>query len=372
MIRLLLVEDSTLDAAATRRALRGHNVEIHVATTLAAAREAARAGTWDVILSDHKLPDGEGLELVADGKGTPLVLVTGAGSELLAVAALKAGASDYVVKDVAGAYLKLLPATIDTALANARVQAELRHTHEELQNQLNKLRMINTELKAFASRVSHDVRAPLRRIRTFVDLIVQEAPHLSREVSQMMDILVRQVDELDTITRRLLEFSRGGGIVQVQPIDPSALFELVTRTLSVDIEEASATIAVGPLPAQILGDPPLLELVFQNLVGNAIKYRSKERPRIDIEHALEAGVHVFTLRDNGRGVDPGEASRLFEPFYRGSRTADVWGTGLGLSTCHRIIDAHGGSIRFAAVDGPGACVEVRLPAAGPGAPAGEL
>lgn len=359
--KLLLVEDNPLDAAAAKRALRGTAIDITHVTSLAEAVSALADSSWDLVLCDYKLPDGHGIELLAQPGARPLILVTGGGNEELAVAALKAGVSDYIVKDVAGAYLKLLPATIDGALSTARMQRELAHTHEALTSQLERLRTINTELKAFASRVSHDVRAPLRRIRTFVDLIVREVPHTSKDVASMIDILLQQVDELDATTKRLLEFSKAGGNVEGQTFDARALIERATQRLSVDIEEAGARLEFAENMPRMYGDPTLLELVVQNLTSNAIKFRGCDPLVVCFTCHEQGGSNVLLVTDNGRGVDSAEADRLFEPFFRGSRAGDVQGTGIGLSTCRRIIEAHGGKIRFVPVDGTGACVEVVLP-----------
>lgn len=364
MIELLLVEDCPLDAAATRRALRGTGIELTVATTLAEARQRLTGGSIDIILVDYKLPDGVGLELLPYTRGRPVVLVTGGGNEGLAVAALKAGAADYIVKDTLGAYLKLLPTTIDTALEAWRVKQELQRTHAALQSQLERTRRINRELKAFASRVSHDVRAPLRRIRTFIDIIVQEGPAVPGGISSMFDILVRQVDELDATTKRLLEFSKAGGDIDGCPLAPRDLIEVATQRLSIELQESGGSVVVDDLPASIYGDACLIELVLQNLTANAIKFRAEQPPVISFSgHTDASGASILRVRDNGRGVRADEADRLFDPFYRGHHEQETLGSGIGLSTCRRIIEAHGGWIRFTAVEGPGACVELCLPPA---------
>lgn len=363
MVALLLVEGCPTDAAVMMRALQDAQFDVTVTYTVNDARTKLRAPSWDLVLARETLPDGHGISLLEPSNGPPLVLVTEEEREALAIMALEAGALDCIVKDARGTYLQRLPTTLRRVLTTWQVERDRQRSIEDLKGQLERARVINDDLKVFASRVSHDVRAPLRRIRTFVDFIVQQTPNTSAEVSSLFDMLVAQVEELDATTKRLLEFSTAGGDVEKQWTDLGALIRRATERLSVERDACNASVIYGEMPEHVYGDPILLELVIQNLVANAIKYRAQERPPVISFSGSQTseGACIVHVRDNGRGVTLPDAERLFAPFTRGRDCTEISGSGIGLSTCRRILDAHGGYVRFIPSPAPGACVEVCLP-----------
>jgi signal transduction histidine kinase len=136
------------------------------------------------------------------------------------------------------------------------------------------------------------------------------------------------------------------------------LADEVASDLRAGLDQASATLVVGELP-EVQGDPLQLRRVLQNLVANAIKFRGEATPRVELSALRDSAEWVVTVRDNGRGVDPAQASRIFGLFARAS--PDSEGLGIGLAMCRRIVEAHGGRIWVEAADGGGSAFRFTLP-----------
>ena len=148
------------------------------------------------------------------------------------------------------------------------------------------------------------------------------------------------------------------GELALESVALDRLMADVAEDLRPGLEDAGATLEVGDLP-EVEGDPRQLRRVFQNLVGNALKFRAEAPPRVEISAFRGAQEWVLTVRDNGLGVDPGEASRIFGMFSRLDPGVD--GLGIGLAVCRRVVEAHGGHIWMEAVEGGGSAFRFTLP-----------
>lgn len=247
----------------------------------------------------------------------------------------------------------------------AREQERL---NRALKRQSQDLKRSNDELRLFASAASHDLKEPLRKIRTFGDILLTEnAEQLGEDGRRYVDIMVDGAARMSRMIEGILAYSRAGlhGI-EVSPVDVGELWNMVCSDLEIQIDEAGATIEIGAMPT-VEGDPIRLQQVLQNLLSNALKYRSPARPlmvKVAAElrdHGPAGEVCVLTVADNGIGFDPQYATAIFEPFKRLQGRRQTEGIGLGLALCHRIIRLHNGSIEAEGDPGTGATVRIVLP-----------
>ena len=202
----------------------------------------------------------------------------------------------------------------------------------------------NRELEQYAQVTSHDLQAPVATIRMYGEL-------LERRVGQTEDPQTRQLltgirssaDHMATLIRDLLQYSRvGRGRTVRDQVDAQAVVSRALENLAGPIGERSAQIQVGNLP-EVVGDAGQLCQVFQNLIGNGIKFSAADEPRVGITATIEDEFARFTVSDNGVGIDPEEAERIFDPFHRSAPSA-YEGTGIGLAIARKIVAHHGGRI----------------------------
>ncbi len=220
------------------------------------------------------------------------------------------------------------------------------------------LRRSNRELQQFAYTVSHDLRAPLRTVEGFLELLDRRhGTYFEPEAREFVGLAVNQVEWMQQMIQGLLDFSRvetrGRSL---SPVDSSAVLERVLDSLRKDLVEHQVTITTGPLPV-VMADEVQLSLVFQNLLDNAIKFRDgATRPRVHIAAERRDDLCLFSVRDNGIGIpsDRGQSERIFQVFQR-LHPADAYpGTGIGLALCKRIVERHGGRIWVESAPGEGA------------------
>jgi len=201
----------------------------------------------------------------------------------------------------------------------------------------------NQELEQFAYVASHDLQEPLRKVASFTQLLSQRyAGQLDERADQYIGFAVDGARRMQDLINDLLAFSRVGRIEQpLGDVDCGALVERVRADLASSIEESGTTIEAEPLPT-VRGDAGLLRLVFQNLIGNAIKFRGEAAPVIRISARRDDGFWSFRCEDNGIGIDPEYADRIFVIFQRLHPRSSYEGTGIGLAMCRKIVEYHGG------------------------------
>jgi len=245
---------------------------------------------------------------------------------------------------------------LDT-LADQVVDAlELRRISRELQSS-------NEQLERFAAQVSHDLRNPLAAIAGFVELAA-DSPELA-DAPQAAAALGRAeaaAERMSALIGDLLSFAKlGGAQPRRQPVDLADLVEAVREDLQGEIAGTGAEITVHA-DIDLIGDPTLLRAMLQNLVGNAIKFTWADgrAPRIAVSAETMPGALRLTIDDNGPGVPVEQRERVFELMERGT-TEEPTGLGIGLSTCRRIVDSHGGTIGIDAAPTGGARSWVVLP-----------
>ncbi len=220
----------------------------------------------------------------------------------------------------------------------ARKQAE-----EEVAARSAQLRRSNEELLQFASMASHELQAPVRMMERYTRLLQEEhGGQLGTSGDEMIGIVVNAARRLSSLIDDLLALSRVESREQrLETVSAEGLLERTLANLQEAIEESGAAVTHSPLP-EIEADPSLMVQLLQNLVGNAIKFRGAEAPRVHVAARRGPREWIFSVRDNGRGIDPGEAESVFTIFKR--LHPEVPGSGIGLAICRKIVERHGGRI----------------------------
>jgi PAS domain S-box-containing protein len=235
---------------------------------------------------------------------------------------------------------------------------------ELLAEQATALQQSNEDLQRFAYTASHDLQEPLRMIGIYSQLLVaKHADRLDQDSQQFAHFISTGVERLRALIRDLLEFSRLTSEEQhlSEPVDCHAILGLALQQLQLRISETNAWITFDRLP-RVLGHETRLLQVFQNLIGNALKY-CETTPRVHITAQREGNYWRIAIRDNGIGISQEHLDKVFGLFHRLHNQAQYPGTGIGLASCKRIIEQHGGRIGVESVPGQGSTFYFTLPAA---------
>jgi PAS domain S-box-containing protein len=255
-----------------------------------------------------------------------------------------------------------------------RAEEELRRAHDELELRVQertaelsatvaRLELVNAELQEFAFVASHDLQEPLRKIQTFCDLAQKRcAPVLDSTSKDYLDRVVNSASRMRQLLSDLLQFSRVA--TRPEPFKKIDLVKIVQEAADVfeaSVKETGCQIEVENIPA-IEADESQMSRLFQNLIGNALKFRSAETPVIKVYGKLDGKrICEIFVKDNGMGFDPKYAELIFKPFQRLHGRREYDGTGMGLAICRKIVERHGGSIRAESEVGKGSTFIIRLP-----------
>ena len=251
----------------------------------------------------------------------------------------------------------------DLARAFNSMADSLEASSEALAERSRELERSNRELEQFASVTSHDLQAPLATISMYAQLLEQRHAEDLNGGQQLVEGINAATVKARTLIRDLLEYSRAGrGELLNDPVDMKELADEALEMLAGPIEQSGATVTVDELPV-ILGDPRKLRQVFLNLISNALKF-TEGAPEVLVSAEIQGATAIFAVEDNGIGMDPGQAERIFQPFHRLHGEEDYPGTGIGLAVCERIIEQHGGRIWAQSAPGEGSTFRFTLPVAG--------
>ena len=242
------------------------------------------------------------------------------------------------------------------AIANAQLHAQVTRQSEELSRS-------NRELEQFAYVASHDLQEPLRMVSSYVALLGRRyGGELDERADKYIHFAVDGANRMQRLIHDLLAYSRVGTQgAELIPTDTAPVLRETLSNLELAIEDSEAQVVFSDLPS-VMGDPSQLRQLFQNIIGNALKFRSESRPRVELDAKRDGDQWTFSIRDNGVGFDQRYAERVFGVFKRLHRNADIPGTGIGLAICQRIIDRHGGRIWAESKLGEGSCFYFTLPA----------
>jgi light-regulated signal transduction histidine kinase (bacteriophytochrome) len=248
-----------------------------------------------------------------------------------------------------------------------RTESVLRKLNEELEQRVEErtaeLQRSNQELGQFASVVSHDLQEPLRMVRSYVELLAERyRGKFDTAADEFIAYAVEGATHMQQLIADLLEYSRAQTHgTEFTATSCDEIVEYVLSNLRTAISESGATVTYDPLPTLPV-DVSQLRQVMQNLLSNALKFRGQEPPRIHIAAERRGDNWVFSVRDNGIGIDQKQADRIFVVFQRLHTQQAYPGTGMGLAICRKIIERHGGRIWVESEMGKGATFYFTLPA----------
>jgi two-component system sensor histidine kinase/response regulator len=374
-LRILYMEDDPGVAHLIQKRLERTGYVVHIARDGEEGLSMCIPGAYDLLIVDQNMPVHDGLDVIrilAERDCLPpTIMITGGGSEMIAVEAMKLGARDYIVKDVEGGYLELLPAVIAHVLAQQRLLVEKQRaeaqrdaTLQALREYASELEARNQELDAFAHTVAHDLKGPLSTGIGICSLLHDNWPELSAEqIDQLLQNIVRVTRKMDNIVEELLLLaSVRKEEVEVTQIDMGAIVAGAQERLAHMITKHEAEVIVPDTWPAASGYGPWIEEVWTNYLSNAIRYGGRP-PRVELGASLEPDHRVrFWVRDNGAGLTPEEQSRLFTPFSRLEQVR-VKGHGLGLSIVRRIVEKLGGEVGVESEVGQGSVFSFTLPGA---------
>lgn len=245
----------------------------------------------------------------------------------------------------------------------ARSRAEIAEAHEQALEQAEELRRSNRDLEQFAYVASHDLQEPLRKVASFTQLLQKRyGGELDERADQYIEFAVDGAKRMQRLIQDLLGFSRvGRSVGEDVEVDLAAACATALATLDTAVEESGAVVEVGDLPV-VLGQQTLLVQLFQNLLGNAVKFRDPTRaPRVSVGAVRRDDGWELWCADNGIGIDQQYADRVFVIFQRLHAKDAYDGTGIGLSLCKKIVEFHGGEIWLDTTVPEGTTVRWTLP-----------
>ncbi|HXB05833.1 MAG TPA: ATP-binding protein [Puia sp.] len=336
----------------------------------------------DLLLSDAMMPRLDGFQLLkcvrqsAELQATPVILLSARAGEEAKVEGLEAGADDYLIKPFAAREL-LARVEANIRIAKERMAAmkeyagkleqAVRRRTQELRNLNQSLERSNDDLQQFAHVASHDLKEPVRKIRTFNGRLIDEYANLLPAEAQVFLQKIQQATaRMYAMIDGVLNYSVLTGSEQlIEVVDLNAVVDQIESDLELVIKERNAKILRAELP-RVEGAPVLLYQLFYNLLNNSLKFaKPGDTSLITIESRLTEGggkrIAELTITDNGIGFDPEQAARIFETFVRLNSKDRFEGTGLGLSLCKKIVERHHGSIAATGMLNRGASFVIRLP-----------
>lgn len=367
-LRVLLVEDDAADRDLILRELGKGEFEIvcEVVQTADEFRQRVRTNCPDVVLSDYNLGQWRGTEaleiLREEGLDIPLILVSGALGDVTAVECIKQGVTDYVLKDS----LARLSVALRGALKDKKAREDRQRAQESLAQKVEELASSNRDLEQFAYVASHDLQEPLRMVAAYTQLLADRyRGKLDDQADKYINYAVDGAARMQSLIHDLLALSRVGR--QETELKNTNCNEVVTQAvkdLQASILESGAVINVGSLP-WLKANETQLKQVFQNLIGNAIKFRGSRSPVIDIAAQRQGANWIFSIADNGIGISPEHAENVFIIFNRLHTRTEYPGNGIGLAICKKIVERQGGKIEALPRDGGGTIFRLTLPAGRP-------
>jgi len=365
-IKILICDDSPADRKLVRAYLQQGKDSAFLIQEAGREEEIQNAlekGGIDLVIMDILMPDKSGMEWlkeIVEKRMAPVVILTGFGSEEIAVQSIHEGAVDYIPKSSLTRE-KLLGA-IKLALERwRRINAE-----EELKKHMKELERANRDLEDFTSTVSHDLKMPLRAIQAFNQLLIEDyAGTLDETGRDYLNKVKEAVERMAALIEDLLKLSRvGRKFTEVEKIDLNEVVEEIKSDLSARIEERGGEVVViGKLPT-ISTQRIWMKELFMNLIDNGLKFNKSKKPRVEVSceeitavikfiREISTGDWLFKVKDNGIGIDEKDQGRIFNLFERLHSQSEYEGTGAGLAICKKIVNELGGTIHVESKLGEG-------------------
>jgi two-component system sensor histidine kinase/response regulator len=379
-VNILMVDDQPENLIALEAMLEGLGQHLISARSGRDALRALLTVDAAVVLLDVKMPDMDGFETAElirsreRTRNTPIIFLTAADrNEALALRGYAVGAVDYLIKPVIPELVRSKVAVfVELAKKSQQLsrQADQLRRSEQAARELADARAVlvedleqkTREMETFSYAVSHDLRAPLRRIDGFSRALLEaEAGRLHDRSADFLERIRQATVDMSELIDGMLALSRvARADLRVRPVDFSTIAEAVAAQLRESDPARSVDVVIRP-DVEGTGDPQLLRVVIQNLLDNAWKF-TRTRPAAHIEFGTlhQHSDPTYFVRDNGVGFETAYADRLFKPFQRLHPAREFEGTGIGLATVHRIIQRHGGRVWAESTPGEGATFSFTL------------
>ncbi|SIO18165.1 sensor histidine kinase [Vannielia litorea] len=349
-LRVLVIDDDAGDRKLVRRLIgqRDGDTEVQEAASGAEAT-ASDMPEPDMIFLDYLLPDGKGVEFIAPlaqrWPRAAICMMTGQGDEEIAKESIRRGAIDYLPKRNISA--PALGRVIETGCKLARMRWQIDEQRDDL--------------SVFSEVLVHDLKAPIRSMRFLVDKLNEDlAEGRDTDVQRDVQLIGKSADRLNDLVISLAGHVHFDRECVAEEITAAVLIEDASQSLLAEIERTGARICAQG-DARLTCHAPQIVQLLQNLIGNAIKYAGANPPRVTIRCTEEAEAVQLSVADRGIGVPPEYRQTIFEPFKRLPVAAAIPGTGLGLATCRKIVERHGGRIWCDDSVTEGTIIHVRLP-----------
>jgi signal transduction histidine kinase len=367
--RILLVDDNADMRDYVSRLLAKRYAVVAVSNGSEALASAV-AEPPDLILSDVMMPGLTGFELVEalrqkpQTRTIPVILLSARAGEESTVEGLAAGADDYLVKPFTAREL-LARVGAHLAMRKRRAEAEqaLRESEERLRRSNNELERVNADLEQFAYSASHDLQEPLRQVAIYSELLEKRFGNkLEGKGLEYLGYCVEGAHRMEMLIRDLLAYSQAAKSpnAAVEIVDINEVLAGVEKNLASAIDESGAVISGSDLPA-LWGDAVPFTHLFQNLISNALKYRSERPPRIVVSARKDGGSWLFAVQDNGIGIPKEFQTQIFGIFKRLHNKNEYPGTGIGLAICQKVVERYGGRIWVESEVGQGSTFFFTLP-----------
>lgn len=362
-IRVLMVDDDEEEFILVNRHLMKAAAESYAvewADSFEKALVSLDCDVYDVYLLDYNLGDRTGIDLLRvmreRGCTRPVILLTGQGNPEVDRRAMELGAFDYLEKGAVAP--ALLDRSVRYAIENYRAREELRLANEALEQRVAErtaeLHRSNTQLQRFAEIVASDLQQPLQALRQYVSDGDKIGP-LS------LDAIFLSIRNMELLVHLVLNYARTRDQrTPFVPIDLTKTIDEIYDEFASRFEDSGAQLVCHDLPS-IQGDPRLVKGLFENLLDNALKYRGRRPPEIEVSAVQHAGMWICQVSDNGVGIPGEEANEVFLMFARGGQHGDVPGVGIGLALCRKIAEYHGGRIWVDSGKTEGTTVSISLP-----------
>jgi signal transduction histidine kinase len=382
--KILIVDDAPYNLLALEVVLKDMGADLVRAYSGKEALRHLLKDEFAVILLDVQMPGMDGLETAvmirerALSRYTPIIFLTAAGrTETEIFQGYETGAVDYLLKPIIPEILRqkvrVLVDLFQMNMENKRLNFELQEANRDLERRVQDrtaalkaqsldLARSNRELAQFATAASHDLQEPLRTLSHYLQLLGKNTRgRLSVDDQEIFGVVLDSAKRMRQLIIDLLAFSQiGVGERKLGQVDCGALVEKVLDQIKEMVEERGAKISVGPLPV-LNAEPVLLGQVFQNLIGNALKFQKGGAPIVEVSARQEKERWVFEVKDEGIGIAPEHFEKVFELFGRLHARDDYPGNGLGLSLCKKVVERHGGSIWLDPAPAKGATFYFSIP-----------
>ena len=343
---ILIVDDDESTCRTLALILRKKGYETEAAGTGQEAIEKAQGRFFNLALIDLRLPDMEGVELLAPFKemhpDMAVIMITTYASLETAVWALNEGASAYITKPL---NMDEVLAKIRKVFEKQRLVREKRQAEEALRRSVEELKRSNRELNEYTYVIAHDLRTPLRSTTSFSELLLKEYSDKLDETGRDYLKRIRNASmRMAELIKELMVFSKlAEEDEQEELVDLNRLLEEVKRGLEARLMEKRVEIQVEELP-EVKAPISKIRQLFKELIGNGLKFNDSTTPKVEVGYEERQSHYVFRVRDNGIGIREEGQKRIFDLFQRLHTQKEYSGIGVGLAKCRRIVESMGGRI----------------------------